>query len=117
MASIQEGKGDEDITTSDTTTPSIEMNGPIMRSRAQQLNRQVNLFLYSSANNLENILLLNDLIVIRNQGVNHGGNVGHRVLENQGNTHKVEIQSNSELRSLTTCPTRSLGPHCLQIDE
>jgi hypothetical protein len=30
--SIQEGENDEDITTSYTTTPSIEMNGPIMRS-------------------------------------------------------------------------------------
>jgi hypothetical protein len=30
-------KADEDITTSDTTTPSIEMQGPIMRSQAQQL--------------------------------------------------------------------------------
>jgi hypothetical protein len=30
--SIQEGENDKDITTSYTTTPSIEMNGPIMRS-------------------------------------------------------------------------------------
>jgi hypothetical protein len=29
--------GDEDITTSDTTIPSIELQGPIMRSQAQQL--------------------------------------------------------------------------------
>jgi hypothetical protein len=34
---IGNGKADEDITTSDTTTPSIEMQGPIMRSQAQQL--------------------------------------------------------------------------------
>jgi hypothetical protein len=33
--SIQEGKYDEDITTSDTTNPSIELQGPIMRPRAQ----------------------------------------------------------------------------------
>jgi hypothetical protein len=34
-----------------------------------------------------------------------------RVLESQGNTHnKVEIQSNSELWSLTLSPTQSLGP-------
>jgi hypothetical protein len=32
MTLIQEGKDDEDITMSDTTTPSIEMHGPIMRS-------------------------------------------------------------------------------------
>jgi hypothetical protein len=30
--SIQDGKDDEDITTSDTTIPSIELQGPIMRS-------------------------------------------------------------------------------------
>jgi hypothetical protein len=58
---------DEDITTSDTTTPTIEMQGPIVRSRAQQLRCQVILFLCSSANDLENRCLPNDLIVIRNQ--------------------------------------------------
>jgi hypothetical protein len=63
---------------SDTTTHSIEVQGPITRSRAQQLCRQVNLFLCSSANDLENRLLPNNLIVIRNQGVNHGGHVGHK---------------------------------------
>jgi hypothetical protein len=58
---------DEDITILDITTPSIEEQGPITRSRAQQLRRQVNLFLCSSANDLENRLLPNDLIVIRNK--------------------------------------------------
>jgi hypothetical protein len=62
----------------DTTTPSIEVQGPIMRSRAQQLRHQVNLFLCSSANDLENRWLPNDLFVIRNQGVDHGGHVGHQ---------------------------------------
>jgi hypothetical protein len=39
------------------------------------------------------------------------------VLESQGNTHKkVEVQSNSESRSLILSPIRSLGSHCLQID-
>jgi hypothetical protein len=70
--SIQEGEDDEDITTPDTSIPSIELQGPIMRSRAQQLRRRVNSFLCSSANDLENRLLPNDLIVIRNQGVDHG---------------------------------------------
>jgi hypothetical protein len=32
MTLIQEGEDDEDITTSDTTTPSIEVHGAIMRS-------------------------------------------------------------------------------------
>jgi hypothetical protein len=40
-----------------------------------------------------------------------------RVLESQGNTHnKVEVQANSESRSLTSSPTWSVGPPCLQID-
>jgi hypothetical protein len=56
---------DEDITTSDTTTSSIEVQGPITRSRVQQLCRQVNSFLYSSANDLENRWLPNNLIIIR----------------------------------------------------
>jgi hypothetical protein len=40
-----------------------------------------------------------------------------RVLENQGDAHtKLDIQSNSELRSLTSSTTQSSGPRCLQID-
>jgi hypothetical protein len=46
--------------------------------RQQLLNRQVNSFLCSSANDLENRLLPTDLIVISNQGVDHGGHVGHQ---------------------------------------
>jgi hypothetical protein len=61
----------------DTTTP-IKVQEPITRSRAQQLCHQVNSFLCSSANNLENRLLPNDLIIIRNQGVDHGGHVRHQ---------------------------------------
>jgi hypothetical protein len=54
MTSNQKGEDDKDITSSDTIAPSIEMQGPIMRSRAQQLRHQVNSFLCSSANDLEN---------------------------------------------------------------
>jgi hypothetical protein len=54
------------------------MQGPITRSGAQQLRRRVNLFLCSFANDLENRWLPNDLIVIRNHGVDHGGHVGHQ---------------------------------------
>jgi hypothetical protein len=40
-----------------------------------------------------------------------------KVLENQGNTYnKVEVQANSESRSLTSIPTQSPGPPCLKID-
>jgi hypothetical protein len=64
---------DEDINTSATTIPSIEILGPITRPRAQQLNHQVISFLCSSAYNIESRLLPNDLIVLRNQGEDHGG--------------------------------------------
>jgi hypothetical protein len=40
-----------------------------------------------------------------------------KVLESQGNTHDmVELQANSESKSLTSSPTRSPRPLCLQID-
>jgi hypothetical protein len=109
---------DEDITTLDTTTPSIEMQGPITRSQVQQLRRQVNSFLCSSANDHENRWLPNDLIVIRNQEVDRGGHVGHQ--EGAGDprkhTQQGEVQANSESRSLTLSPAWSLGLTCLQID-
>jgi hypothetical protein len=63
---------------SDITTPSIELHEPIIKSRAHRLNHQVNSFLCSSAKDLKNRLLPIDLIVIRNQGVDHEGHVGHQ---------------------------------------
>jgi hypothetical protein len=57
---------DEDINTLATTVPSVEILGCITRSRAQQLNHQVNSFLCSSAYSIESQLLPNDLIVLRN---------------------------------------------------
>jgi hypothetical protein len=40
-----------------------------------------------------------------------------KVLEIHKNMHnKVEVQANSESKSLTSSPTQSLGPPCLQID-
>jgi hypothetical protein len=39
------------------------------------------------------------------------------VLEIQENTHnEVVVQPNLESRSLTSSPTQSLGPPCLEID-
>jgi uncharacterized membrane-anchored protein len=53
MTSMQEGEDDEDINTSATIIPSVEIVGPITRSRAQQLNHQVISFLCSSTYNIE----------------------------------------------------------------
>jgi hypothetical protein len=93
-----------------------------MRSQAQQLRRQVNSFLCSSTNDLENRLLPNDLIVIRNQGVDHGEYVGHH--EGAGETRKhahhggspsqfriqeSDFESNSESR--TTLSSNSCTGH------
>jgi hypothetical protein len=113
--SIQEGEDDEDNTKSNTTVPSIELQGLITRSRAQQLRHQVNSFLCWSANNIENRLLPNDLIIIRNQGVDHGEHVGYQEgvgeprkhAQHSGSPSQFRIQesdfeSNSEFR--TTLP-------------
>jgi hypothetical protein len=58
-----------------------------MRSQAQQLCHQVNSFFCSSPNVLENRLLSNDLIVIMNQGVDHGGHVGHQEGDGEPREH------------------------------
>ncbi len=78
----------------------------------------INSFLCSSTNYFENELLPNDLFIFRNHGDDEEDIQDiKRVLESQGNTHnKVEVQANSESKSLTVSPTRSPGPHCLQID-
>jgi hypothetical protein len=107
---------DLDITTSDTTIPSIGMHGPITRSRAQRLNHQVNSFLCSFVNDLENLLLPNDLIVIRNQGVDHGAHVGYKesVGEPRRHAHQggdpipfgiTESNFESNSKSKTTMPS------------
>jgi hypothetical protein len=83
-----------------------------MRSRAQQLCHQVNSFLCSSANDLENRWLPNVLIVIRNQGVDHGGHVGHQdgareprkhaqqgVVPSQFGVQDSDFESNPESRT------------------
>jgi hypothetical protein len=76
----------------------------------------VNSFLYFSTNDLGNRLLHNDLIIIRKQGVDHGGDTGHqegageprRRVHQRGETIQLGIsefdfRSNSE--SITTSPS------------
>jgi hypothetical protein len=76
--SMQEGEDDEDINTLATIISSVEIVDPIIWSWAQQLNHQVNSFLCSSTYNIESRLLTNDLIVLRNQGGDHGGQTKHQ---------------------------------------
>jgi hypothetical protein len=100
---MQEGEDDEDINTSATIIPSIEILGPITRSRAEQ-------FLCSSTYNIESRLLPNDLIVLRNQGENHEGQTEHQ--EGAGEPRRrareggepiqfgiAEFESNSEYKT------------------
>jgi hypothetical protein len=68
-----------------------------MRSRAQQLCRQVNSFLCSSANDLENRLLCNELIVIRNQGVDNREHAGHQEAAAEPRKHTQHGGSSSQL--------------------
>jgi hypothetical protein len=110
MTSMQEGEDDEDINTSATIIPFVEIVGPITRSRAQQLNHQVNSFLCSSTYNIESRLLSNDLIVLKNQGEDHRGKMEHQ--KGAGETRRcareggkpiqfriAEFESNSESRT------------------
>jgi hypothetical protein len=110
--SIQEGEDDEDIKTLATIIPSVEILDPITWSRAQQLNHQVNSFLCSSTYNIENRLLPNDLIILRNQGEDYGGQMEHQ--EGAGEPRRrareggepiqfgiAKFESNSESRTIS----------------
>jgi hypothetical protein len=108
--SIQEGEDDEDINTSATIIPAVEILDPITRSQAQQLDHQVNLFLCSSAYNIGSQLLPNDLIVLRNQGEDHGGQLEHQEGAEESRRRAreggepiqfgiTEFESNSEFRT------------------
>jgi hypothetical protein len=64
---------DEDITPLDTNNnPPLNVQDPITRARARQLNLEVSSFLNSSSYDYENRLLPNDYIVIRNHGEGQG---------------------------------------------
>jgi hypothetical protein len=93
-----------------TIIPSIEILCPITRSRAQRLNHHVNSILCSFAYNIESRLLPHDLIVLRNQGEEHGGQIEHQ--EGAGEPTRrareggkpiqfriAEFESNSESRT------------------
>ena len=66
---LQEGEDDEEITPMDTNnTPQVDVQGPITRARARQLNLQVSSFLSTYSCEFENSLLPNNLIILRNKG-------------------------------------------------
>ena len=58
---------DQDITPLDThIDPLLDIQGPITRARARQLNLEVSSFLSTPLYDFENMMLPNDYIVIRN---------------------------------------------------
>jgi hypothetical protein len=107
---------DEDINTSATIIPSIEILGPITQSRAQQLNHQINSILCSSAYNIESRLLPNNLIVLRNQGEDHGGQTEHKEGAGEPRRRAREGGELIQFGIASLSPTRSPGPPCIQID-
>jgi len=87
--------------------PTLDIQGPIPRARARQLNLQVSLFLSKSLYNFENKLLPNDYIVLRNHGEDQGmRKVWLGGVENQqgrpsegGGPNRVDFEPVSESRT------------------
>ena len=69
--SIQEGEDDEDIPAHDDS--SVAIQGPITRARARQLQYQVKSFLSASHCQFLDILLPNDILIVRNEGQAYEG--------------------------------------------
>jgi hypothetical protein len=113
---------DEDINTLAAIIPSVEIVGPITQSWGQQLNHLVNSFLCSSSYNIESQLLPNVLIVLRNQGDDHGGQTEHQEGAGEPRRHAreggkpirfeiAEFECNSESR---TTLYSNWHPDCIQ---
>ncbi len=65
---MQEGEDDEEINTINTSkSPQVQLDGPITRARARQLNYQVNFFLSSCSSSLYPEDACN-LVLLRNDG-------------------------------------------------
>jgi hypothetical protein len=99
---------DEDITHLDAhNTSSLDIQGPITRARARQLNLEVSSFLRTSTYDFENRLLPSDYIVLRNQGEDqemHGEGLGgvevqQRSASQVGDPIQLDFESTSESRS------------------
>jgi hypothetical protein len=100
---IQEGEDDEDIAPLDAhNTPPLDIQGPITRARAQQLNLEVSSLLNSSFYNFENRLLPNDYIVIRNMGEDQGEareDLGGAQVQQGRPSHQIQVEAESKSTS------------------
>src|SRR5438128_3841803 len=102
--------GDEDISTTDITIPPILREGPITRSRARQLKQQVNSFLCSSSCENENRLLPNDVLVLRNEGEEHGVLMEYQGRAGEQRGRALPVGSRVQLNFESTSESRS-RPH------
>jgi hypothetical protein len=64
-------------------TPLVDVQGPITRARARQLNLQVSSFLCTYSYAIENSVLPNELIVLRNRKDQQGHGEGLGGVEGQ----------------------------------
>jgi hypothetical protein len=88
-------------------TPLVDVQGPITRSRARQLNLQVSSFLCMYSCAFENSVLPNDLIVLMNEGGDqHGHEEGLGGVEDQqgrpdqgGGLNQFDFVSVSDFRN------------------
>jgi hypothetical protein len=71
MTLIQEGEDGEDIPTQDDSP--VALQGPITRGRAHQLQYQVKSFLSSTPCQLQDRLLPNEILIVRNDGQAYEG--------------------------------------------
>ena len=95
---IQEGEDDEDITPSDTYTPSIPPTiGPLTRARARQLNHEVSSFLSVPLYFDKDGMLLNncDVLLLRNTGEDQQGRPSQG-----GGPIPIKFESVSESRTM-----------------
>jgi hypothetical protein len=87
-------------------TPPLDIQGPITRAHARQLNLEVSSFLSTSTYDFENKLLPNDYIMIRNQGEDqemHVEELGSMEVQQGSATQigdpiQVDFESTSESR-------------------
>jgi hypothetical protein len=103
---------DEDITALDTNdTPPLDIQGAITRARARQLNLEVSSFLSKALYvNVENSILPNDYILLRNKGQDQEGD-GEGLRDGGDQQRRL-----NQVRGPSVSPTRSPGAGSTKTD-
>jgi hypothetical protein len=86
-------------------TPLVDVQGPITRARARQLNLQVSSFLYTYSCAFKNSVLPNELIVLRNEGKDqqgHGEGLG-------GVDIRIRVEDQTDVCNLSRCCDTVIG--------